>query len=275
MNNTKSKSSNQAQFIRPSNTITNTSDNLNGKSVRPMYKNVSLTMLNYLAFFILFITSFVFIFQKNAAILGYALVFITTTICMVYIAGELIPKLDPEFDFFVTMLATIAVATSAILHFVSLIFILMMIYKLHVKYTVTNGLPINIPEPYSSQLYDFKVLMITTFCICTLLIAIIKFRPAKLDVNFYELLKRLTMFSFIRNITLFITLGLSISAIVISSLQVKTADGLAKLSRQQLNTTEYKAAKKTNKNLHMSIDGLSGSSQSIKTLLSDIFLFNP
>ena len=263
------------QYIRPSNTIVKTPNELTGKSGRPTYKNVSLTMLNYLAFLILFITGFVFIFQKNAAILGYALLFITNAVCMIYSAGELIPKIDPEFDYFVTLLATIAVVTSSILHFVALIFVLMMIYKLHVKFTAKNGLPINIPEPYNTQLYEFKVLMITTFCLCTLLIVIIKFRPSKLDVNFYELLKRLNIFLFIRHITLFITLGLSISAIVISSIQVKTAEGFSKLTRQQLNSVEYKTAQKKNKSLRLNIDQVSGGANSIKTMLSDIFLFNP
>jgi hypothetical protein len=70
-------------------------------------------------------------------------------------------------------------------------------------------------------------------------------------------------------------LGLSVSAIVISSLQVQTADGFAKLSRQQLNAPEYKKAKKHNNNLKFNMDAASGSVQSIKTWLSDIFLFDP
>jgi hypothetical protein len=233
-----------------------------------------ISMLNYLAFFILFITGFVFMFQPNAAILGYALLFITNTVCMIYVTGELLMKIDPEFDFFVMILASVAVVTSSILHFVSLIFVLMMIYKLHVKYTVTNGLPINIPEPYSTQLYNFKVLMVTTFCLCTLLVVILKFRSSRLDVNFYELLQHLNIFLFMRYITLFFTLGLAISAIVISSLQVQTADGFAKLTRRQLNASEYKKAKKNNKNLKFDISNSSGSIQSIKTWLSDIFLFD-
>ena len=78
MNNQKPpRSSTPVQYIRPINTIIKTPGEMNGKVGRPMYKNVSLTMLNYMAFLILFITSFVFIFQKNAAILGYALLFIT------------------------------------------------------------------------------------------------------------------------------------------------------------------------------------------------------
>ena len=238
-------------------------------------KEQGISMLNYIAFLILFITGFVFMFQQNAAILGYALLFITNTVCMIYVTGELLLKIDPEFDYFVMILAVVAVVTSSILHFVSLIFILMMIYKLHVKYTVTNGLPINVPEPYSTQLYNFKVLMVTTFCICTVLVIILKFRSSKLDVNFYELLQHLNVFLFIRNITLFLTLGLAISAIVISSLQVQTADGFAKLSRQQLNAPEYKKAKKHNNNLKFNMDAASGSTQSIKTWLSDIFLFDP
>jgi len=108
-----------------------------------------------------------------------------------------------------------------------------------VKYTVNNGLPINIPEPYKTKLYNFKVLMITTFCICTLLLFIVKFRPEKLDINFFELLKRGNIILYYRYSLLFFSIFLSITAIVISSLQVNTASEFSKLSRQQVNSGEH------------------------------------
>ena len=236
----------------------------------------SMPLLNYAAFFILFVTSFVFIFQRNAGILGYALAFITNAVCMIYVVGELLPKIDINDSYFVPLLAVAAVVSSTILHFVSLIFILMMIYKLHVKYSVTDGIPINIPQPYSIQLYNFNVLMITTFCICTVLIAIIKFRIEKLNINLYELVKRMNMFMFFRNSTLFLTLALSISAIIISSFKIKTADGFAKLSRQQLNVAEGNAIKK-NKNYDMrfNIDSINGGdTQFLKNTINTSFLIN-
>jgi len=202
----------------------------------------SITLLNYIAFLTLFIISFVCIFKKNASILGFVLLFITNAAFMVYVSGELIPLIN-DITYFGTIFSIIAIISSSILHFICLIFIIMLIYNLHVKYTVNNGLPINIPEPYKSQLYNFNVLMITTFCICTLLLFIVKFRPEKLDINFYELLKRGNIILYYRYSLLLFSILLSIAAIVISSLQVKTASKFSKLSRQQVNGAENKVKK--------------------------------
>ena len=203
----------------------------------------SILFLNYLAFFILFITGFVFIFQANASILGYAIVFVTNTIFMLYMATVIVPDISSK-DYFVAIIARCAVMVTSILHFTSLIFILMMIYKLHVKFSRAEGLPINIPEPHKTNLYNFNVSMISTFCLCTLILIIVLLNSDKLDVNMYELLKNLNFFLFYKNFTMFLTLALSITTIVISSLQVKTANSLAVLSRQQLNLPEYNSFKR-------------------------------
>jgi len=203
----------------------------------------STILLNYLAFFILFITGFVFIFQKNASLLGYAVVFITNTVFMIYMAGIIVPEIS-EKNYFIAIIARLAVMITAIFHFVSLILILMMINKLRVKYSAAEGLPIKIPEPYKSRLYEFNVLMITTFCLCTLLLVIIFFRSNQLDVNFYELLRRMNLYLFSRNLVLLFALALSITTVIISSVQVKTANSFGKLSRQQLNLPEHTKSKK-------------------------------
>jgi hypothetical protein len=203
----------------------------------------SIVLLNYIAFFILFITSFIFIFQKNASILGYVLLFITNTAFMVYVTGELIPNIDIDVTYFGIVFSTVAIISSSILHFVSLIFILMMIYNLHVKYTKANGLPLNIPEPYKTQLYNFNILMITTFFICVLLFFIVKFRYDKLDVNFYELLKRGSILLYYKYSLLLFSVILSIIVIVISSIQVSKANNFSKLSRQQVNSGENNISK--------------------------------
>jgi hypothetical protein len=211
----------------------------------------SITLLNYTALFVLFITSFVFIFQKNASILGYVLLFITNIAFMVYVTGELIANIDINSSYFGILFSTIAVISSSILHFVCLIFIIMMISNLHVKFTVKNGLPINIPEPYKSELYNFNILMITTFCICSLLLYIIKFKSDKLDINFYELLKRGSILLYYRYSLLLISIVLSILTIVISVLQIIRTNKFSKLSRQQVNGAEYKKSKNNTKDLNL------------------------
>jgi hypothetical protein len=95
--------------------------------------------------------------------------------------------------------------------------------------------------------------MITTFCICSLLLYIIKFNSDKLDVNFYELLKRGSILLYYRYSLLLISIVLSILTIVISFLQIISTNRLSKLSRQQVNGAEYnyKKSKNNTKDLNL------------------------
>ena len=59
-----------------------------------------------------------------------------------------------------------------------------------------------------------------------------------MDVNFYELLKRGSPLLYYRYSILLFAIALSITVIVISSLQVNTANGFSRLARQQINGDE-------------------------------------
>jgi hypothetical protein len=201
----------------------------------------SLTTLNFGAFFALFVTGFVFIFKPNAAVLGYILLFITNTAFLFFIAASLIPGISKQ-HYFPAVLARSTVLVSTIFHFVSLVFIMIMMYKLHLNYTVTNGVQINIAEPYRTQLYNFNVLAITTFCICALLLAFLFVGADQLEVNFYFLLKHASLFSLRRHYLIVLTILLSVVALIISSVQVYITNGLDKAARQQLNGNEISIA---------------------------------
>lgn len=201
----------------------------------------SIALLNFGAFIALFVTGFVFIFKSNAAILGYILLFMTNTAFLFFIAASLIPGMTKQ-NYFPAILARSAVLISTIFHFVSLIFIMIMMYKLRLNYTVINGVSINIAEPYRTQLYNFNVLMITTFCICTLLLAILFVSVDRLEINFYFLLKHASLFSLYRHFILIVTMILSVAALIISSVQVYITNGLDKAARQQLNNSEISIA---------------------------------
>jgi len=206
----------------------------------------SASLLNYTAFFILFLFSFIFIFSKNAAIFGYVLEFITLISFTIFIFGEIVPKMESS-EYFVPIFAIIAIFTSCILHFVSLIFILMMIYKLKVKYSIAEGLPVNINEPYKTQLRQFNIYMITVFFLSAIMLFNIKFRWNIIDINLYLFLKNMNLFLFYKNFSVLVMLALSIIIIILSSLQVVTSNGFTQLTRQQLNISEYNAIQKNNK----------------------------
>jgi hypothetical protein len=207
----------------------------------------SVSLLNYVAFLVLFIFSFIFILSEKAAIFGYVLEFITLTSFLFFILGDLIPGME-DFSYFVPIFATISVSTGCILHFVSLIFVLIMIYKMNVKFSAAKGLPVTINEPYKTQLYNFNVNMITVFCLSTLMILLLKFRGNLLDVNLFLLIKNMNFLLFYKNFTLLVTLAMSIIVVVISSIQIDTANKLAQLTRQQLNMAEYNTFMKNNNN---------------------------
>lgn len=196
------------------------------------------TVLNYLAFLILFITSLVFIFTKNSAILGYILAFLVNTFFIFFIFDQLAENLD-DYTYFIPTVSILSVVFSAILHFVSLIFILILIYKLHAKYT-KSGLPLTISEPYNTQLYNFNIIMATVFSSCAALVFLLNLRWMQLDINFYELLKHMNIFLFYKNFTMFIALILSMFSLGASIYQVVIISGFSQLSRNQINPHESK-----------------------------------
>ena len=172
--------------------------------------NKEFIFLNYIAFFILFIIGLVFVFKKNTSMFGYILLFITNAAFLIFITGELLPKIIVNVTHFIPLFLLTALFVTSILYFVCLVLILMMYYQLHVKFTLKNGLSINIPTIYED----------------------------KLNVNFFEFLKYMTINSTIRNYLLFICLILSIIIIVISSIQTSRANELSKISGFLLNTSE-------------------------------------
>jgi len=200
--------------------------------------NKEFIFLNYIAFFILFIIGLVFIFKKNTSMFGYILLFITNAAFLIFITGELLPKIIVNVTQFIPLFLLTALFVTSILYFVSLVLILMMYYQLHVKYTVKNGLSINIPSIYEDKLKIFNMSMTVTFFISSILLIIFYYKEDKLNVNFFEFLKYMTINSTIRNYLLFICLILSIIIIVVSSIQTSRANELSKISGFLLNTSE-------------------------------------
>ena len=160
------------------------------------------TFLNYLAFVTLFVTSFVFIFIPNSVVLGYILAFITITFFIFFIFREIGDNMD-DYTYFIPTVSVAAIIFSSLLHFVALIFVLTLIYKLHVKYTVNNKLPLMVSEPYKTQLYNFNIFMVSVFACCAVLTIIVNFRWNNIDINFYEFLKHINIFTFYKNFIIF------------------------------------------------------------------------
>jgi len=199
--------------------------------------NKEYIFLNYTAFILLFITSFIFIFKNNTSLLGYILIFITNAAFLIFIFSEFMPYFT-KMNYFVPSIIAVAITSSSILYFVSLIFILILFHNLHVKYSINNGVSVNIPENYKQELYKFNILMATTFTSCAILLYIFYFNFEKINVNLFELLKYLSFNSISRYYILFFSLILSIMVIIISSIQTSNANNLSKISTFIFNSSE-------------------------------------
>jgi hypothetical protein len=163
--------------------VKNTIYNLNKKYSEYIDKimSKSVTFLNYTAFLILYITSFIVIYIKNTEIIGFYLLFIVNTACTLYnlyyfsnlVTAELIP----------TMIS-LSLFISGVFHTVCFVFIIMMISDMRVKYSNTYGTPINIPPEYKSKFELFKRLTATTFSLCAILLLILLNGYDSINISF-------------------------------------------------------------------------------------------
>jgi len=191
--------------------------------------NKSTVLLNYLAFFILYITSFVFIYTKNTEIIGYYVLFIVNTACTIYNISyfSMVDALN-----LIPRSILISVILSGMLHTIAFVFIIMMINSMKVKYENTFGTPINLPPIYKSKLDIFKGLILTTFFICFILLVVFMYYFDSINFIFNDQIK--TFGDILRNKFSVGLLILSLASIIISAIQVNTANSFSILTRQNL-----------------------------------------
>jgi hypothetical protein len=189
----------------------------------------SATFLNYTAFLLLYNASFAFIYIKNTEIIGFYLLFIVNTACVLYnvsyFAGLDMLNLLPR-----TIMLSLII--SGFLHTIAFVFIIMMLGNMKVKYANTFGTPINLPPNYKRKFDDFKMYSLITFVICFFLLSSFMTYFDVLNINFKYEVK--TISNIMDNKYSLILLLLSVSPIVISCLQVSTANSFSKLTRQDL-----------------------------------------
>lgn len=200
--------------------------------------NKEFIFLNYIAFFSLFIIGLIYILKEKTSIFGYILLFITNAAFLFFITGEFLPKMLTTIKYFIPLITISAIMVTSIFYFVSFILILCMYYNLHVKFSIKNGISINIPENYKDDLNMFNILTIISFSICGLLLFIFYYKENKLNINFFEFLKYMNSYSIIRNYLLIICFFLSIIVIIISSIQVYTANKISNVGGLIVNPSE-------------------------------------
>jgi hypothetical protein len=97
----------------------------------------------------------------------------------------------------------------------------MMIGTMKIKYENTFGTPINLPPEYKEKLELFKRLVVSTFCLCFVLLVIVNAEISGYNQNITLLIKTIMVL-------------FSLSSITISLIQVWLANSFSILTRQEL-----------------------------------------
>jgi hypothetical protein len=133
-----------------------------------------LNYLNYIAIATLYVVSIYFAYQPYTEILGFSILFVVNAAFFFFFAGQV-----STFNTLFTMLfysGQIGVAGLFIglaLHFVSFLFIIMMISTLQVKYTQAKGTPLQLSRKYQGMMDTFKANTMYTFSMIFVVLTII------------------------------------------------------------------------------------------------------
>uniref|UniRef100_A0A6C0L8K8 Uncharacterized protein n=1 Tax=viral metagenome TaxID=1070528 RepID=A0A6C0L8K8_9ZZZZ len=192
----------------------------------------SAVFLNYFAFAILFVVGFIIVYIKNTEIIGFYHLFIVNIACTLYTISYFTSVEGMDL---VPYAIGFSLIISGIFHTVCLIFIVMMISNLKVKYSDTYGTPINLPLIYKEHLEMFKRLMISTFSVCGVLLIIYGTQydpPNGININFTQEMKS------IGNIMYkpypFAVLIITCAPLIMSSINVSIANNFSAITRQDL-----------------------------------------
>jgi hypothetical protein len=193
----------------------------------------SIGLLNYLAFFILYVICFVFIYKKNTEYIGFTVLLVINIAIMLYTTSQLMDIFQRS-KYFVEMIASFSVIIGLVFHTVLIIFILIVANNLNSKNIKKYGTPFNLPEKYKKKLELVKRLMISSFCLGSLILFVIFNYNDDLKQNFLLIITKPEFKKIFDSKTLFLTLAASLALIGISAYQIYEGDSFSKLSRQQL-----------------------------------------
>lgn len=192
-----------------------------------------LTYFYSFCFLLLYILSFIFMYQKFSEIIAFFVLFIVHTTFFIYIGKDVIQYLTSGY-YFVPMVTALAILTTAGLQFVAIVFILQLIMTLRKKYTIDRGVPIYLPEKYQTKLEEFKAIIVTSFVLVFVLLSMLTYGIRMLDINFYEVFTNLSINTFFKNIGAFIALLISASVVSLSAYQVYLGNDLSRAQYNQI-----------------------------------------
>jgi len=193
----------------------------------------SLGVLNYFAFFSLYIIFFVFIYKQFSEIIGFSILIVVNLAFLLFSITDIMSIFEKSL-YFVQMIGCFSIITGLVLHSIVLIFILILINNLKSKYTKKYGAPLILPKKYKGKMESIKRLMIASVCLGCIIFYNLAFNAESLKHSLYLIIKYFEVKSVYQYTTLFFTLFASLSLCAISSIQVYDANEFSILTRQQL-----------------------------------------
>jgi|UniRef100_A0A6C0JNU4 hypothetical protein len=187
----------------------------------------SVTFLNYTALLILYIVSFIVIYQKNTEIIGFYFLFVVNAVGVIY---NLYYFTNAGSSQLIPTMIYLSLFISGLFHTICFIFVIMMISDMRVKYSNTYGTPMNIPPKYKIKFELFKRLTISTFALCAILLLILLngFDFINIQLSNLGSIKNIIVYYFPQLLVLVTTLV----PVIISCVQIVYANEFSMLSRR-------------------------------------------
>lgn len=195
--------------------------------------STSIGLLNYFGLLLFYIVCFIFIFKNYTELIGFIILIVINIAALLYVSNDIMKILETS-TFFVQMLGCLSIITGLILQTVVLIFVLMIANNLQTKFTKKNGMPFELPNKYRNKLEFIKQLMITSFCLGSIILYILFYYKNELNYDLVSIINSFKLRYLIEKKLLFFTLFASITLIGISSYEVDIGNSFLILSKQQL-----------------------------------------
>ncbi len=143
-----------------------------------MYRMSSSNILNYTAFFALYVICFVYMFRENTGIVAVGTLMVVHTACTLFLGNEVTNKLNnPEgANTASTIFTLLSILLASGTHVIALIILMLMLLKMQKQYNETVGTPINLPSEYRQMFDNFKSNALAIFIIVCVLIYLISFK---------------------------------------------------------------------------------------------------
>jgi hypothetical protein len=192
-------------------------------------------ILNYIAFFILYIVCFVYINVKYSEIVGFGLLFVIHTAFSLFISKDIFNLINEKMRTNLAIsISLISIIVALLFHFVSFILTFTMITTLQTKYTKTRGTPIVLSKSYKNKFENYKRNIIAVFSLSFIILMAMFFAYDTINIDFNLLFKSLSVANIYKSLPAIFIIMASFANIGISSHQVYISNMFSKLSKKDL-----------------------------------------